>query len=164
MLMKITEYRGFLVTSPQVKQIVPRKLEFENSPILPSVLIIDTAMNLGISEEAVNLIRSRTTKMAAPLGNFSWFYDEESDQAVFGFIGTPRCILRKDQLNPDMAHEGILAHVPIPNIVSPEEQQFIDDLLSKPELFECDHGPILVGVSRKKTIEVSPVPTSDSVH
>lgn len=120
----ITAYKGIIVcellATASIKGEVTTSLD--NSGVFGQV-IHDTAKNLGVSAEALALLKS-LPRGRDSLGDIDWFRTNDG-RASFGWIGGPYAIKDPKQCEGSRQYE-VLAHVVIPNDVPEGAKEAID--------------------------------------
>lgn len=126
MYAEITAYRGRLIITLLAKRSIPGEvITSHDNPRFPGQLIFDTARNLGISKEALRLLRTLPTSHE-DVGDLNWFYSED-DKPVFFWRGERNAIF-----SPDYCYAAknfnIRDHVCIPNRVPAGARAQLDAL------------------------------------
>jgi len=110
---KVTAYRGHIICDMLVDES-NEDARTSHSPGYEDNAIINTKENLGISMEALALLKT-VKKGKRSLGDIDWFPLEDG-RAVFGWFGTPHQIFNIRVIEGSRDY-CILDYVPIPNDV-----------------------------------------------
>ena len=129
---EITAYRGRIVIELKVSKSIPGEVVTSlDTPRLPGQVIRDTRHNLGVSAEALALLKE-VRKGAGEAGDVNWSKTEEGT-AVFGWKGG-RCVI----LNPDTCQGSrkfrVGGYVTIPNDVPDGARRQLDKFSKLPAL------------------------------
>ena len=120
---KVTAYKGKLVC----ELVADKSIENEvvttiDTPSTFGQVIMNTAKNLGVSKEALELMK--TVKIGRDdLGDIDWFNSVQGD--VFGWIGGPYNIIDPAEAETARGFK-ILAHIEIENEVPAGAMEAID--------------------------------------
>ena len=123
---KITAYKGIIVCELIATASVDGQVttSLDNPGCLGQV-IHDTATNLGVSAEALELLRG-LPRGHDDLGDIDWFRTNDG-KASFGWLGGPYAIKDPKACETSSSYE-VLAHVVIPNEVPQGAKDAIDAL------------------------------------
>ena len=129
---EITAYKGRIVIELKVKKSIPGEVATSlDNPHLPGQVIRDTRHNLGVSAEAIALLKE-VRRGAGEAGDVNWSRTEEGT-AVFGWKGG-RCAI----FNPDTCEGSpkfkVGGYVTIPNDVPLGARQQLDKFSKLPAL------------------------------
>ena len=118
----IVEHRGLLLVELRLRRSTPKKVltELDRGFRGAGHLVLNTQFNLGVSPEALKLLKS-VRKGPRALGEISWFSDPENYDC-FGWLGAACQVLRPERLSASSLW-AIGAHQVIANTVSAEVQQ-----------------------------------------
>jgi hypothetical protein len=120
----ITTYKGFLVFELLVKSSIDGKVTSSiDNPGTIGQIIHDTKNNLGISNEALQLLKTIKCSNDS-IGDLDWF-ETPDGCASFGWIGGPFSIKNLEKCESSLTYE-ILDCVTIDNCVSKKNQNIID--------------------------------------
>jgi hypothetical protein len=119
----ITAYKGKLVLELRVTKSIPNEVVTNlDKPGNLGQVIMDTARNLGVSAEALELLK-KVRRGHDDLGDIDWF--RAGDSAAFGWLGGIYRIADPEQVEGSSSY-GTFAHVVIPNDVPEGARQAID--------------------------------------
>ena len=112
---EITAYRGRLIIALLANHSIPGEVTTaQDNPRFPGHVVYDTEANLGVSDEALELMRS-LPKCAGELGDMNWLPNEQG-KPMFFWRGE-----RYAMFSPEYCHAAsrfkIRRHVAIPNRV-----------------------------------------------
>jgi hypothetical protein len=124
---EITAYRGRLIIALLVNQSIPGEVTTsQDNPRFPGQMIYDTATHLGVSEEALELMRS--LQKGDDIGDVNWLADAHGKPMFFWRGG------RYAVFSPDYCYAAtrfkIRKHVSIPNRVPVGARAQLDRLPS----------------------------------
>ncbi|SNT07616.1 hypothetical protein SAMN06265795_11339 [Noviherbaspirillum humi] len=121
---EITAYRGRLVIALLTKRSIQGEVTTsEDSPRFPGQIIHDTAQYLGISNEALRLLR-KLKPSGEDVGDLNWFMNDKGKSVFFwrggryAIFSPEYCIAAKDF--------GIRDYITIPNKVPRGAQEQLD--------------------------------------
>jgi hypothetical protein len=129
---EITAYKGRIVIELKAKKSIPGEvLTSLDTPRLAGQVVNDTARNLGVSKEALDLLKS-VRKGDCAAGDVDWARTEEG-KAVFGWKGG-RCAIFSPETCESSRRFKVGGYVTIPNNVPEGARQQLDKHSKLPEL------------------------------
>jgi hypothetical protein len=129
---EITAYKGRIIIELKVKKSIPGEvLTSLDTPRLPGQLVNNTAKNLGISKEALDLLKS-VRKGDGAAGDVDWTRTEEG-KTTFGWIGG-RCAIFNPETCEGSKRFKVGGYVTIPNEVPEGARQQLDKHSKLPAL------------------------------
>lgn len=123
---EITAYRGRLIITLLADRSIPGEvITSQDNPRFPGQVIYDTGRNLGVSKEALRLLRELPPG-SEEVGDLNWFHIEK-DKPMFFWRGGRYAIF-----SPDYIHAArdfnVREHVCIPNRVPADARAQLDAL------------------------------------
>lgn len=129
---EITAYNGRIVIELKVKKSIPGEVATsQDTPHLAGQIICDTRHNLGISAEALVLLKG-VHKGSEGAGDVDWSRTEEGT-AVFGWKGG-RCAIFNPETCKGSRKFKVGGYVTIPNDVPEGARQQLDKFSKLPAL------------------------------
>jgi hypothetical protein len=120
----VTAYKGLLVLELRVEKSIENEVVSSlDKPGNLGQIIMDSAKNVGISEQALALLKT-VRRGSDSLGDIDWF--KSGDKAVFGWLGGPYRIADPKVIEGSREY-GIFDHVAIPNDVPAGAKEAIDE-------------------------------------
>jgi hypothetical protein len=128
---EITAYRGRLIITLLADHSIPGEvITSQDNPRFPGQVIYDTARNLGVSREALQLLRDLPAS-SEEVGDLNWFHIDK-DKPMFFWRGGRHAIFSPDYICA--AREfSIRDHVCIPNRVPADARAQLDALPRVPK-------------------------------
>lgn len=121
----VTAYKGLLVLELRVEKSIPDEVVTAlDTPGNLGHLIMDSGKNLGVSQEALVLLK-QVRKGSGSLGDIDWF--RSGDKAVFGWMGGPYRLAKPADVEASRQF-GIFDYVSIPNDVPEGAREAIDNM------------------------------------
>ena len=121
----VTAYKGLLVLELRVEKSIPNEVVTAlDTPGNLGHLIMDSGKNLGVSPEALTLLK-KVKKGSGSLGDIDWF--RSGDQSVFGWMGGPYRIAKPADVEASRQF-AILGYVSITNDVPEGAKEAIDNM------------------------------------
>lgn len=121
---RITAYKGQLVLELLAAQSIPNEVATSlDSPGNLGQVIMNTAQNLGVSAEALALMKG-LKRGHDDLGDIDWFTSQGAGDC-FGWLGGPYAIKNPQQVETSSSWK-MGAHVVIDNVVPEGAREFID--------------------------------------
>lgn len=166
MHVKIVTYRNHLVFNTLDEKAV--QVSDASAPI-PFVFVIDTENNLGISAEAIDMLKKAPVAEDRP-PVFDWFQPSEDEYPVFGWMGSVHCVRKLNALYRPSSFLVPLGHKLIDNEkeLDPEARAFIDQIIDNPNAHQdriLTIGlPMLAKIILKGVEEHAYTTPSDTIH
>ncbi|NEX63121.1 hypothetical protein [Noviherbaspirillum galbum] len=122
---EITAHRGRLIMTLLADHSIPGEvITSQDDPRFPGQVIIDTSRQLGISKEALQLLR-KLNPGSEDVGDLNWFLVD--DKPMFFWRGGRYAVFSPDYCSVGKDF-GVRGHVEIPNRVPAEARAQLDAL------------------------------------
>jgi hypothetical protein len=129
---EITAYKGRIVIELKVKKSIPGEvLTSQDTPRVAGQVVSDTARHLGVSAEALCLLKA-VRRNSADAGELDWSKTPEG-KAVFGWKGG-RCAIFNPEACAGSRKFKVYGYLTIPNNVPDGARKQLDKLARLPVL------------------------------